>query len=154
MREIVTDIEIGTPAEHVWEVLTDFARYPEWNPFIRSASGPLREGSRIEVRIEPPGSKGMTFRPVLLAVDAPRELRWLGHFGVRGIFDGEHAFVIEPLGSNRVRFVHRERFSGLLVPLLWRTLDTNTRQGFEVMNRAIKARTEAEANGHTPSRLP
>ncbi len=127
MREIVTDIEINAPAERVWKVLTDFTHYPEWNPFIRSASGHFREGGRIEVRIEPPGARGMTFCPVLLAVDAPRELRWLGKLGVRGVFDGEHAFVIESRGGNHVRFVHWERFGGLLVPLLWRTLDTNTR---------------------------
>jgi uncharacterized membrane protein len=34
MKEIHTEIEINAPAEKVWRVLTDFAAYPEWNPFV------------------------------------------------------------------------------------------------------------------------
>jgi hypothetical protein len=30
-----------------------------------------------------------------------------------GLFDGEHSFRIEPVGPARVRFLHRERFSGM-----------------------------------------
>ena len=59
-----------------------------------------------------------------------------------GIFDGEHIFSIEPLGTNQARFVQREIFTGLLVPLFTRELDTNTRRGFEEMNQALKARAE------------
>jgi hypothetical protein len=60
-----------------------------------------------------------------------------------GLFDGEHSFTIEPLQENRVRFVQREAFKGLLVPLFARSLDTNTQRGFEQMNRGLKERTEA-----------
>ena len=73
----------------------------------------------------------MTFHPVVLVAELERELRWLGRLFVPGLFDGEHRFLIEPLSEHRVRFVHSEVFSGLLLPLLWRSLDTQTRQGFE-----------------------
>jgi hypothetical protein len=59
-----------------------------------------------------------------------------------GIFDGEHIFMIDPVAANRVRFTQREVFTGLLVPLLARGLDTDTRRGFEEMNQALKARAE------------
>ena len=35
MKELRSQIEIEAPADRVWQVLTDFATYPEWNPFIR-----------------------------------------------------------------------------------------------------------------------
>jgi hypothetical protein len=38
----------------MWAVVTDFAAYPEWNPFIGRISGDFQEGARLEVRIEPP----------------------------------------------------------------------------------------------------
>jgi hypothetical protein len=44
--------------------------------------------------------------------------------------------------ENRTRFVHREVFSGLLVPFLWNSLNKQTRQGFEEMNRALKMQVE------------
>jgi hypothetical protein len=143
MKQLHTEIEIEAPAERVWELLTDFASYPEWNPFIRSISGQPTPGERLEVRLEPPGGRGMTFKPKVLNAEPNRELRWLGHLLVPGLFDGEHSFTIQPLEENRVRFVQREAFKGLLVPLFSRSLDTNTQRGFEEMNRALKERTEA-----------
>ena len=125
-------------------VVTDFAAYPEWNPFIRSISGELHE-ARSEVRIEPPGARAMTFKPTVRAVEASRELRWLGRFLLPGVFDGEHSLRIEPLDGGRSRFVQSESFSGLLVGLVKGTL-VKTEAGFEQMNTALKARVE-QASG-------
>jgi hypothetical protein len=61
---------------------------------------------------------------------------------VPGLFDAEHFLIIQPLEDNRVRFVHREEFRGVLVPLFARSLENNTQRGFEEMNRALKERAE------------
>jgi hypothetical protein len=142
MREICTEIEINASAERVWEVLTAFDAFPQWNPFIRKASGELKEGARLEVFIQPPGGKGMTFRPVVLRMQPPRELRWRGRLAIPGLFAGEHIFTIEPVKQDQVRFIHREEFRGMLVPLLWRSLDRDTRRGFLEMNQTLKDRAE------------
>jgi hypothetical protein len=143
MKDLHSEIEINAPAERVWHLLTDFASYPQWNPFIRSIRGQPIRGERLEVRIEPPGGRGMTFKPKVLNAEDNRELRWLGHLLVPGLFDGEHSFTIESLAKNRVRVVQREAFKGLLVPLFARSLETNTQRGFEEMNCALKERAEA-----------
>jgi hypothetical protein len=99
----------------------------------------------LTISIQPPGGssgKGMTFRPTVLVAEPGRELRWMGRLLLPGIFDGEHYFQIEPLGSGSVRFVHGERFSGLLVPLLKSSLAGGTKAGFVAMNEALKARVE------------
>jgi hypothetical protein len=145
MKEIRSGIEIQAPAGRVWQILTDVASFPQWNPFIRHARGTLREGERLEVFIQPSGARGMSFRPVVLSVEPEREVRWLGHLLVPGLFDGEHIFTIEPRGPGRVHFVQREIFTGLLVPLFARGLDTDTRRGFDEMNRALKERAEPPA---------
>ena len=142
MKKLRTEIEIQASAERVWQLLTDFPSFPQWNPFIRKASGNIRVGERLEVKLQPSGASAMTFRPTVLKVEPNREFRWLGHLLVRGLFDGEHIFTIEPLGEGRVRFTQREVFTGLLVPLFARGLDTDTRRGFEEMNQALKARAE------------
>ena len=140
MRELRREVEIDASPERVWAVVTDFAGYPEWNPFIRSISGELHEGAKLEVRIEPPGARATTFKPTVRAVEASRELRWLGRL-LPGLFDGEHSLRIEPLDGDRSRFVQSERFSGLLVGLVKGTL-AKTEAGFEQMNAALKARVE------------
>ena len=87
----------------------------------------------------------MSFEPTVLVADTARELRWLGRVGLPRIFDGEHSFTLEPRGRDGVRLVHAECFRGLLVPFLWRGLDTDTRSGFEQMNQALKKRAESSA---------
>jgi hypothetical protein len=141
MRELRTEIEIGASPERVWQLLTDFGAYPEWNPFIRSIEGELELGSRLKVRIEPPGARGMTFKPTVRAVEAGRELRWLGRLLVPGLFDGEHRLTVEPLDGGRSRFVQSERFSGFLVRPFAKVL-TATERGFVEMNEALKRRAE------------
>jgi len=141
-KELYTAIEIEAPAERVWQVLTDFEQFPDWNPFVRRIKGEAKSGTKLEAYLQPPGGRGMTFRPDVLKAEPNREFRWLGRLFFPGLFDGEHFFIIEPLGPDRVRFTHGELFSGLLVPLLAKSLDTNTRRGFELMNEALKARAE------------
>ena len=142
MKELYTEIEINATPERVWQILTDFDALPEWNPFMRRASGEVEVGARLEVFLQPSDGRGMTFKPTVVEATPNREFRWLGHLGVRGLFDGEHSFTIEPLGENRVRFVQRESFRGLLVPLLLLMVGKDTRRGFEEMNQALKTRAE------------
>jgi hypothetical protein len=149
VKELHSQIEIAAPAERVWQVLTDFAAYPEWNPFIRRVNGRPEVDEQLVVRMRPSGTKGMTFRPIVMKVELNRQLRWLGHLLVPGLFDGEHIFEIEELDRDRVLFTQREVFKGLLVPLLARSLDRDTQRGFEEMNRALreKAETTDQVNG-------
>jgi hypothetical protein len=142
MRELRTQIEVEATPERVWEILTDFDAYPEWNPFIQRIEGEAAPGSKLEVRIEPPGGRAMTFKPTVLEVAPGQELRWLGRVLAPGLFDGEHSLRIEPIDDSRVRFVQAERFTGVLVPVLGKSLE-KTQRGFTAMNEALKRRAEA-----------
>jgi hypothetical protein len=142
-QRIETTIDINAPPRVVWSLLTDFAAMPSWNPFIKSISGDLRTGSRLSVHIAPPGKAGMRFRPAVIAVRPERELRWLGHLLVSGLFDGEHYFLLEPIEKG-VRFTQGERFSGILVGLM-RGMLAATEDGFTAMNMALKERAEGQA---------
>ena len=143
MFHLQTHVDIAASAADVWLVLTDFEDFPEWNPFIRRIDGELAPGTRLRVRVQPPGGRAMTFRPTVLRVEPDRHFAWRGHALMPGIFDGEHAFTLEPRGTS-TRLLHEERFGGVLLPLLRRSLDTTTRRGFEAMNDALKARVEQQ----------
>lgn len=143
MKELHSEIEIEAEKEQVWQLVTDFERSPQWNPFIRQVKGNAEVGSKLEVFIQPSGARGMRFKPTVLTAEPNRELRWLGRLIMPGIFDGEHVFTIEPLEENQVRFRQQEIFTGILVPLLARSLDNDTLRGFNEMNQALKARAES-----------
>jgi hypothetical protein len=145
LKELRTEIEINTSPERVWKILTDFDKYEQWNPFIHKIIGQPKEGARIEIHIETPGGKNRKYGPTLTKVDEGRELRWLGKSSLPGFLNGEHIFAIEQLEPQRVRFVQREVFDGLLTSLFGKSLDTDVRQGLEEMNRALKERAERTA---------
>jgi len=141
MKKLHTEININATPERVWQVLTDFASYAEWNPFIIAAAGNAAVGERLEIRMDPPGGRAATFRPTVTGAESPKRLEWMGKFLFKGLFDGRHRFEIE--GTSRgTNLIQSEEFTGVLVPLLAKSLDGPTRKGFELMNRAIKERAE------------
>ena len=142
MKSLHAAIAIDAPAERVWQVVSDFARYPEWNPFIVRAAGVPRVGERLDVTIVAPGVKPATFRPRVLDVEPGRLIRWKGEFKLPGLFDGRHALIIDPLDDERSRFTTHEDVSGILLPFLGSVMAAS-QQGFELMARAVKERAEA-----------
>jgi len=141
MKELSTEIEFDATPQEVWDVLVDLPAYAEWNPFMKKIQGEPKTGAKLEVRMEPEGERAMTFRPTVLTAEPRRELKWLGHLLLPGIFDGEHRWLIEETSPGRVRFTQSERFGGILVPLLWKKLrDGGTAKGFRAMNEALARR--------------
>ena len=141
MKNIQTDIIINADISTVWNVLMDFEKYQGWNPFIESIEGEQQVGKKLTVSIKPPGGKGMTFKPKVLIVNPNKEFRWKGKLGIKGIFDGEHYFILEPIDKEQTRFIQGEKFSGILVLLMSNMLE-KTREGFQLMNEAIKKECE------------
>lgn len=147
MKTIQLAIDIAAPIERVWAELSAISEYAEWNPFITECRGDLIPGNRLQVRIEPPGGRAMSFRPTVTDVKAGRRFEWLGRLGLPGVFDGRHSFELEPLAEGGTRLIQTERFSGVLVPL-FATVLRPTRAGFQMMNEAVRERAERAATGH------
>jgi hypothetical protein len=83
-------------------------------------------------------------KPRVMVVEPARAFEWLGRVVVRGVFDGRHRFELEAT-EHGTRFTQREEFSGVLAPLLPRSLHARTAAGFAAMNDALKARVEHTA---------
>jgi len=144
MKSLNTEIIIDAPVDKIWNILVDFDSYSQWNPFITSFKGKIAEGEKFKVTLQPSNSKPMTFHPKCLVLQKNKEFRWLGHLFIKGIFDGEHIFELKDLGNDQTRFIQREIFSGVLVPLLWKKISSNTESGFIEMNNQLKNRAEQE----------
>jgi len=142
VKEVRSEIEINSYPESVWKILTDFATYDQWNPFINKINGLPREGDKIDIYIETPSGKKRKYSPKVTKVEEGRELRWFGKSLLSGFLNAEHIFTIEELQPQHVRFVQREVFEGLLAGLFGKGMDSDVRQGFEDMNTALKKYAE------------
>ena len=144
MQTIKTMIDIGASPEIVWRVLTDFSSYPRWNPFLRAVWGGPMQGQRLKVRARFPDSRAHIFSARVVKALPAAELCWQTNMWIKGLFDGEHAFIIVPNGIKGVTFIQREHFSGVLRPLIFPFIQKKTLAAFDLMNSALKKVAEAK----------
>lgn len=140
-KEIYTEILIDASAEKVWQILTDFEKFPEWNPFVINVSGQAKRGETLKIKVKIPERQMLNFKPSVLRAKQNAELRWVGTLPLKA-FRGEHFYKIESLSPTKIRFVHGEYFSGWLVGLIWALLGEKIEKGYVLMNRALKERAE------------
>ncbi|MFT4601550.1 MAG: hypothetical protein ACI857_001731 [Arenicella sp.] len=144
MKAIETSIILKANTAKVWQELMNFDSYPEWNPFITKLSGEAIESKQIEAHIKLGSKKVQKFKPEVLTVSINKEFRWKGKLFFKGLFDGEHYFILEELEDNTCKFVHGERFSGLFSKLILSMIIDDTKAGFEKMNQALKELVESK----------
>jgi hypothetical protein len=141
-KRLVHAIDIDAGPERVWQVLTDLPAYPQWNPFIVRAEGHVDVGSALTLRMQPVGGRVATLRPTVVEATEPWRVRWMGRLGLPRILDANHEFRIEALPDGRSRLTQDEVFTGLLVPIVAKSLDRGTLPAFAAMNAALKERAE------------
>lgn len=129
-KSISTDIIINIPINKVWVELTDFNKYPDWNPFIRKVSGEIKKGNIIEVTFQTQGSAPIVFTPEIKLYEENNIFQWEGKLLLPGIFTGRHAFELIKIETNKTKLIQKEDFNGILVPFF--NFDA-TIQGFNLM---------------------
>lgn len=142
---IEQDIEIAADQEVVWDVLSDVASYPEWNPYVLGIEGELTPGSTIALTIsQDDWPEPLTVHPTMKVVDAPGELGWHGSVIVRGFLETDHYFQLTTIAPGRTRLHHAEEFRGWLAHRMnEEERHAHTRRAFRAMNEALAARAEA-----------
>jgi uncharacterized protein YndB with AHSA1/START domain len=131
------EIDIDAPPERVWDVLTQFEKWPEWNPDVKSMSyeGPLVPGTQFRWKAGP-GKIVST----LDRVEPPRYISWHGRTLT---IDAYHEWWLEPRdGGTHVRT--EESFFGTLARLgrrpLQNALDKSFADGVAHLKRGVERR--------------
>lgn len=139
MKTFSSTITIQAPPETIWAILTDAPVYPEWNPTVDKVEGTIEPGEKIKVfaKISP----GRAF-PVKVSEFVPAEkMVWSSGMPL-GLFKGERTFTLTPRGDGAVEFSMREVFSGLMSPLIERSIP-DLQPAFDEFAGALKAKAEA-----------
>ncbi|MEO8200062.1 MAG: SRPBCC domain-containing protein [Gemmatimonadota bacterium] len=110
-------IHIQASASSVWKILTDARDYPRWNSTVTAIEGEIRDGERIKVRV--PGTD-RAFTPIVSDVASSEGMTWTGGFAP--MFKGVRTFALTERGDGTTDFRMVERFAGLMIPLVRKSL--------------------------------
>ena len=111
------DVTVRAGAERVWALLTDAAGFPRWNSTVTRIEGEIREGGTLRVHV--PGTS-QVFTPRISHVVANECMTWTG--GWSPVFKGVRTFELRSRPDGTTDFSMAERFSGLLIPLVGRSM--------------------------------
>lgn len=134
--EYSVERQIAASPEAVWAVLADGAKYVEWDPNIEKLDGTIALGETITVHTK---LSSRAFPVKVTRFDANAAMEWTGGMPL-GLFKGVRRFTLSAKDGG-TEFIMREVFSGLLLPLIGRTIP-DLSESFEEFADGLKARAE------------
>ena len=134
------EVTIRASPERLWSLLTDAKGFPRWNSTVSGIEGEIREGERIRLHV--PGSD-RAFTPTVSGVVPRERMTWTG--GVAPMFKGVRTFELRARQEGGTDFAMQERFSGLMLPLVKRSLP-DFRPIFERYANDLKRESERAAS--------
>jgi uncharacterized protein YndB with AHSA1/START domain len=143
---IEQEILIEAPAERVWSVVCDLARYPEWNPFVVSCASTLVPGDPIDMRVRIFAQFAQPQRERILEHEPGRRLCYGLPPSRLGALASRRWHEVTSTGAARTRYVSHFELAGWLAPLVEWLLGARLRAGFAAMSAALAARAEALAS--------
>ena len=145
MKTFQVSTFIGATTDAIWEILTDASKYTAWNKTVDKVEGRIAPGEKVTVHAKL--SPGRAF-PVKVTEFVPgRKMVWASGMPL-GLFKGERTFTLTERGDGTVEFRMSEVFSGLLSPLIERSIP-NLQPTFDEFAVALKKRAEAGGHGHS-----
>lgn len=140
MKSFAVAIVIQSTAEAVWNILTDGAGWVSWNPTVEKVEGKIAPGGKVTVYTKL--SPGRAFPVRVSEFAAPRRMVWTGGMPL-GLFKGARTYTLTPR-DGAVEFEMREEFTGLLSPLIGRSIP-DMQPSFNEFAAALKRRAEQKA---------
>jgi len=135
-------IDIDASPDRVWSLLTDAARMPEWNTTVTHIEGTIAKGEKLRIRVP---ISARTFKVKVSGFEPARRMVWSD--GQAPMFAGVRTFGLEPNGEG-TRFSMSESFSGLMVPMIGRSLP-DFKPVFEQYAVDLKKAAETATGGAT-----
>ncbi len=154
MTHVITSVtvEIEAPASFVWDVLVDYARYPEWNPYTIAVETTLEIGDPIDLTLPNPDGSDDTIlnREYIRVVDPPHHLRYDTAEEYPGLLGMRDQYIAE-LGPDRCSYRTTDTLTGELADLVLELNGDWIKAGFDAVALALKARAEQLVETQTGS---
>lgn len=134
-------LDIQAPPAVVWEVLTDFSKYPEWNPFVVECRSTLRPGEAMDMRVKLVGPPQRQVEWMNEHVPGKRFAYNMKPFPL-GAVRSLRSHDVEALGADRTRYRSYFRLDGWMMPLVRGLFGAAIERGMRGMWEGVQSRSE------------
>ena len=138
MKKFATSTLIHARPEAIWALLTDAAGYTSWNTTVDRVEGRIAPGGTVT--IHPKLNPGRAFPLKVTVFEPASKMIWRGGMPL-GLFKGERTFTLTPRPDGAVEFNMREDYTGLLSPLITKSIP-DLQPAFDEFAAALKQRAE------------
>lgn len=137
-------VDINAPAQFVWDVLVDFEKYGEWNPFNPKVEATLEVGKPITMQVvmgDPNAASTMT--EYFTRIDSPNRLVWEVVTSPETGDKVTHDHYIDSISSTRCTYHHSDTFSGPSSTHIVSQFGDGIKSAFDAVANALKLRAES-----------
>jgi hypothetical protein len=140
MKTFAVKTKIRATPEHVWALLTDAAGYLRWTNTVQKVEGRIAPGQRVT--LHPKINPGRAFPVTVVEFQPSRRMVWSGGMPL-GLFRGQRTFALTPGENGECEFSMREEYTGLLSPLIGRSIP-DLQPAFDEFASDLKRASEAK----------
>lgn len=133
--------EIEAPKETVWQVITDFSAYADWNPFVIRCAAALEPGSPIQMRVVLGGNTRDQTEVVSEVV--PNSLFEYRMKPVGPLLYSYRQHEVVSSGEGKTLYRSTFELKGWMSPLVALSMGSSLRDGFQGMTDSLVSRAEA-----------
>ena len=134
-------LDIKAPPEVVWEVLTDFAKYGEWNPFVVEAKSSLKPGEAMDMKVKLMAYPQRQVEWMIENVTGQRFSYQMKPFPL-GALRSRRGHVLEPGANGGTRYTSQFRLEGWMMPLVRALMGSRIEVGMRGMWEGLQRRSE------------
>ena len=139
-------IEVAAPAAVVWQVLTDFSAYGDWNPFVVGCECELKVGEKIVMQvILSEGNRPRRQVEYIKELEQGRQFAYVSPRQPRAMLHSHRSHTVTVLDDDRCHYHSCFELHGWLSPVVCLLHGRGLQRGFSTMTQALKARAEATA---------
>lgn len=140
--QVSASIEIDAAPEQVWEILTDFDRYAEWNSFNVSMATTFEVGAAVRMEVALVGERTQMQTEYITTLEPGTKVCWSMNQPPAWLLGATRCQFLEPLVGGRTRYTSDDLITGILAPLVMRVYGRAMQRGFEAVCSDLKRRAE------------
>jgi hypothetical protein len=141
MKSFSVTTSIRATPQALWGILIDGGRWTEWNTTVARFDGTIAPGEKVTITVK--ANPGRAFPLTVSEFARPSRLVFSGGMPL-GLFQGVRTFTLTPHSGGNTEFSMQEVYSGLLAPLITRSIP-DLQPAFDEFAACLKRTAEGKA---------